>query len=197
MRRNLGFVLVLVLLAPACSDDSSGGADQAAAGDSKVATPDAGKAEAGKPDLAADQKLTADNKVTVDQKPADWNPPGDTKTTKDLPPADLSPTLDAGSMSCSAMVNAFATARQEAKRCDRTKPDCKSKVIGSIYPMCPCPTFVNSAKTAAMAKMTSLRAAFAAAKCTGPACKCANPLSAVCQIPPGGKTAECEDKLTP
>ena len=182
--RTLCLAAAAILAMAGCSDDSSGTPDQAVQNDggADAATPDTGK---------ADQKtVTPDQKVTTpDQKVA-------TPDQKVVIP-DLNVTNPDAGMPCAAMVNAFATAKMEAKGCDRGKSQCSLKVIGSIYPQCPCPPFVNANKTAAVAKMASLRAAFLAAKCTGPACKCANPQSAVCQIPPGGVKAVCEDKLTP
>ena len=186
----IGLTAAAALMAlAACSDDSGVTADQAIQqqdSGADAAPPDTGKPDTGKPDTGKpDQKVTPDTgkpdqKVTQDQK---------------ITP-DQKVTPDAG-MSCAAMVNAFATAKMAAKTCDRGKSQCSVKVIGSIYPSCPCPTFVNASKTVAAAQMAALRAQFLAAKCTGPACKCANPQSAVCQIPPGGIKAMCEDKLTP
>ncbi len=189
---TLAIMAAAALALAACSDDSSETPDQAvtqkdaavdaaapdqkAAPDHKAATPDKKAATPDKKVTTPDMKVTTpDQKAAPDQKLA-------------LPDA---------AMSCSAMVNAFATAKMEAKRCDRGKTQCSIKVIGSIYPMCPCPTFVNATKKAAVATMAALRAQFLAAKCTGPACKCANPQSAVCQIAPGGVKPMCEDKLTP
>ena len=188
--KMMGLTAALALFAlAACSDDSGGGADQA------VQQPDGGadatNTEAGKPDTAVDQKVTADQKVVADQQA-----PADQQVVPDSKLQDQAALPDAA-MSCAAMVNAFATARMEAKGCDRGKSQCSVKVIGSIYPSCPCPTFVNSSKTVATAQMAALRAQFLAAKCSGPACKCSNPASAVCEIAPGGVKAICEDKLTP
>ena len=183
---KLMICILAALALAACSDDTSESPDQA------VSQKDAAV------DSAPDQKVIhPDQKVTTpDQKVATPDQKVVAPDQKTVTP-DQKLTLPDAAISCAAMVNAFATAKMEAKRCDSGKTQCTVKVIGSIYPQCPCPTFVNATTTAAVATMAALRTQFLAAKCTGPACKCSNPQYAVCQIPPGGVKAVCEDKLAP
>ena len=169
-------LVALLIIAGGCSDDiaatADGGADLAA--------------DLGADSAPQDQQANPDNAAKPDQA---------AKLDQQVKP-DQAALPDAG-MSCAAMVQAFAAARKDAKRCTQGKQQCTTKAVGSIYPMCQCPTFINATKTAALAKMKQLQAQFMAAKCTGPACKCANPIKAACEVPSGSTEAQCVDKLQP
>ena len=109
------------------------------------------------------------------------------------PDAAVLDAITSDAAACSQMIAEFAQALDEAKSCSLGCNCCTAKVVGIIFPQCPCPTYVNASKTAAIAKMASLRTAFAAAGCTGPVCACANPTGGVCQDQFGSQS--CADQI--